>query len=701
MPMDDDIVLTINGGTKEVAVATTAETESLETQITAAASEVNPGIGTCEQPEELEKLPISVGTRVFKIDESTYEVRFVVKGDEVWKITSGDKSLFKNVTFNFENVADFVSVGSIQFPKANSYFDTVFKNNISYYPIGSEFVLKLKTKSGSTPVLKGTIDFSAINDEAYFATEKLTFNADTKKATASVEEIEASKTYLGIFFIAFLAGFAALLTPCVFPMIPMTVSYFLKQSKNRKVGVRNALIYALSIIVIYVTLGLGVTLIFGEQALNAMSTNVYFNIFFFILLLVFGASFLGAFEIRMPSSWINKTDAQADKGGLLGIFFMAFTLALVSFSCTGPIIGTLLVEATSKGIMGPLFGMLGFSLALALPFGLFSAFPAWLNTMPQSGGWLNSVKVVLGFLEIALAFKFLSNADLVVQAHLLEREVFLAFWVVIFALIGFYLLGKLKFSHDSDLPFISVPRIFMSIVVFSFVMYMIPGLWGAPVKILSGFLPPQHYSEVPYGIGGKAPEKKLPEHAYHGPHGIPVFHDYDYALAYAKEIGKPLMLDFTGHACINCRKMEDQVWSDDLVKKLLTDSVVVVSLHVDEKLSLPVDKQIKDEKGKLLKTVGDKWSYMQRTRYGQQTQPQYILIDQDEEKLMPSTTYTSSSDRVKEFKKWLDDGIAEYNLRKNITLLEGSALIKPKKCVLPANAPTYPQLYFELYKENL
>jgi thiol:disulfide interchange protein DsbD len=272
---------------------------------------------------------------------------------------------------------------------------------------------------------------------------------------------------------------------------------------------------------------------------------------------------------------------------------------------------------------------------------------------------------------------------------------------VIFALIGFYLLGKLKFSHDSDLPFISVPRIFMSIVVFSFVMYMIPGLWGAPVKILSGFLPPQHYSEVPYGIGGKAPEKKLPEHAYHGPHGIPVFHDYDYALAYAKEIGKPLMLDFTGHACINCRKMEDQVWSDDLVKKLLTDSVVVVSLHVDEKLSLPVDKQIKDEKGKLLKTVGDKWSYMQRTRYGQQTQPQYILIDQDEEKLMPSTTYTSSSDRVKEFKKWLDDGITEYNLRKNITLLEGSALIKPKKCVLPANAPTYPQLYFELYKENL
>jgi len=701
MPMDDDIVLTINGGTNEATVATTAETESSEIQITPTSSVVNPGIGTCEQPEELEKLPISIGTRVFKLDESTYEVRFVVKGDEVWKITSGDKSLFKNVSFDFENAADFVSVGSIKFPKANSYFDTVFKNNISYYPIGSEFILQLKTKSGSTPVLKGTIDFSAINDEAYFATEKLTFNADTKKATASVEEIEASKTYLGIFFLAFLAGFAALLTPCVFPMIPMTVSYFLKQSKNRKVGVRNALIYALSIIVIYVTLGLGVTLIFGEQALNAMSTNVYFNIFFFILLLVFGASFLGAFEIRMPSSWINKTDAQADKGGLLGIFFMAFTLALVSFSCTGPIIGTLLVEATSKGIMGPLFGMLGFSLALALPFGLFSAFPAWLNTMPQSGGWLNSVKVVLGFLEIALAFKFLSNADLVVQAHLLEREVFLAFWVVIFALIGFYLLGKLKFSHDSDLAFISVPRIFMSIVVFSFVMYMIPGLWGAPVKILSGFLPPQHYSEVPYGIGGKAPEKKLPEHAYHGPHGIPVFHDYDYALAYAKEIGKPLMLDFTGHACINCRKMEDQVWSDDLVKKLLTDSVVVVSLHVDEKLSLPVDKQIKDEKGKLLKTVGDKWSYMQRTRYGQQTQPQYILIDQDEEKLMPSTTYTSSSDRVKEFKKWLDDGIAEYNLRKNITLLEGSALIKPKKCVLPANAPTYSQLYFELYKENL
>jgi len=374
---------------------------------------------------------------------------------------------------------------------------------------------------------------------------------------------------------------------------------------------------------------------------------------------------------------------------------------LVSFSCTGPIIGTLLVEATSKGIMGPLFGMLGFSLALALPFGLFSAFPAWLNTMPQSGGWLNSVKVVLGFLEIALAFKFLSNADLVVQAHLLEREVFIAFWVVIFALIGFYLLGKLKFSHDSDLPFISVPRVFMSIVIFAFVMYMIPGLWGAPVKILSGFLPPQHYSEVPYGIGGHAPEKKLPEHAYHGPHGIPVFHDYDEALAYAREINKPLMLDFTGHACINCRKMEDQVWSDDVVKKLLSDSVVVVSLHVDEKLTLPVDKQIKDEKGKTLKTVGDKWSYMQRTRYGQQTQPQYVLIDKDEQKLTPSTTYTSSSNRIEEFKKWLDDGIAEYELRKNITLLDGSSLAKPKTCVQPMKAPNYAQLYFELYKEKI
>lgn len=702
MPKEDNLVLAINSGSGKGVVSTALEEIDLQ-EVTSSekATQIEESIGTCELPSELEKLPISFGTRVYKKGENQFEVRFLIKGLDTWKITSGEKSLFKNVKFMFSNPSEFKQVGSIKYPKTKSYFDTTYKNNISYYPIGSEFVMTVFSKDGTLPVLNGTIEFSALSDRAYFVTEELNFRADLAKATSSVEELESSKTYLGIFFIAFLAGFAALLTPCVFPMIPMTVSYFLKQSKSRKVGVRNALIYSLSIIVIYVTLGLGVTLIFGEQALNAMSTNVYFNLFFFLLLLIFGASFLGAFEIRMPSSWVNKTDAQADKGGLLGIFFMAFTLALVSFSCTGPIIGTLLVEATSKGIMGPLFGMLGFSLALALPFGLFSAFPAWLNTMPQSGGWLNSVKVVLGFLEIALAFKFLSNADLVVQAHLLEREVFLAFWVVIFALIGFYLIGKLKFSHDSELPFISVTRIFISIVVFSFVVYMIPGLWGAPVKILSGFLPPQHYSEVPYGIGGQAPEKKLPKHAYHGPHGIPVFHDYDDALAYAREIGKPLMLDFTGHACINCRKMEDQVWSNDLIKKMLTDSVVVVSLHVDEKLTLPVNKQIKDDKGNWLKTVGDKWSYLQRSRYGQQTQPQYVLLDGNEEKLMPSTTYTSSSNRIEEFKKWLDDGIAEYNVRKKMILIEGSALIKPKKCVLPANAPTYPQMYFELYKESL
>ncbi len=352
----------------------------------------------------------------------------------------------------------------------------------------------------------------------------------------------------GLFFIAFFSGFAALLTPCVFPMIPMTVSFFTKQSKTRAKGITNAIIFGFSIIIIYVGLGYGVSAIFGADAMNQLATNIYFNIAFFVLLIVFAASFLGAFEITLPSSWANKSDKAADRGGLVGIFFMALTLAIVSFSCTGPIVGTLLVDAAKGGFMGPIIGMLGFSLAIALPFTLFAAFPGWLNSLPQSGGWLNTIKVSLGFLELALAFKFLSNADLVMDTHYLEREMFIAIWIMIFSLFTMYLLGFLKFSHDSDLKYISVSRLSVAILTGTLTIYMIPGLWGAPLKLIAAFPPPLEYSESPYGVGnrlgGSAVEHVEGQHL--GPQGIMAFNDYDLGLAYAKEVGKAVVIDFTG-----------------------------------------------------------------------------------------------------------------------------------------------------------
>ncbi len=683
---------TVTPSQEETPVDPTTNTDLTE-------SVVNAIRGTCEMPEELDSLPVSFGVRANKLNDQEYELIFVVKGEDGWRIPSGKDGLFRNVRIKTITHPGFSVIGSLEAPETESYYDSVYKKKIAFYPLGSEFRQRIRVDKGKdAPVVNGTIAFQGLSDTEYYETEALPFTYNLENAVMTTED-DPKRSYWAIFGLAFLGGLAALLTPCVFPMIPMTVSFFLKQSKSKSKGVRNALVYSLSIIAIYVTLGLFVTLVFGENALNAMSTNIYMNIFFFLLLVVFGASFLGAFEIRLPNSWINKVDSRADRGGLLGIFFMAFTLALVSFSCTGPIIGTLLV-ATSKGLMGPFIGMLGFSLALALPFGLFSAFPAWLNSMPQSGGWLNSVKVVLGFLEIALAFKFLSNADLVIQAHLLEREVFIAFWIVIFFFLGYYLVGKLRFSHDSEMHFVGVPRFFMSIVVFAFVVYMIPGMWGAPLKILSGFLPPRHYSEIPYGIGGAAPKQKLPEHAYYGPHGIPVFHDYDHAKHYADSVQKPLMLDFTGHACINCRKMEDQVWSTELVKPLLVDSVVVVSLHVDEKTALPASEQFKDDRGNLITNVGDKWSYLQRVRYHQQTQPQYILLDKDENKMLPSTTYSADGDLIEDFKQWLDDGVSIYESRINMVSLKGSGLVKPKTCIDPENAAYYADMYFELYGEK-
>jgi thiol:disulfide interchange protein DsbD len=514
------------------------------------------------------------------------------------------------------------------------------------------------TNTEVLPVLKGnTIDSTTQKEE-----ERISATKESQTVNIVNEKKEEAKGLWTIFFLAFIGGFAALLTPCVFPMIPMTVSFFTKQSGTREKGIANALIYGFSIIVIYVLLGSLITGIFGADALNALSTSVLFNIIFFIVLVFFATSFLGAFEIVLPNSWANKVDRQAGKSGIVAIFFMALALAIVSFSCTGPIVGTLLVESASKGGIAPIVGMLGFSSAIALPFMLFAMFPGWMNSLPKSGGWLNTVKVSLGFLELALAFKFLSNADLVVQAHLLEREVFLIIWIVIFGAWALYLFGKLTLPHDSPLTHLSVGRLYMAIFVSIFTVYLIPGLWGAPLKIISGFPPPMTYSESPNGIGtsggNTTAEIALPEHAHSGPHRIIAFHDYEHGLAYAKKVGKPILLDFTGHACVNCRKMEDFVWSKPEILSILKDKVVLVSLYVDDKRELPKEEQyVSKETGKEIVTIGNKWSDYQITRYKNNAQPYYIILDSDGKDISKPVGYTPD---VEEYKKWLEDGISKF-----------------------------------------
>lgn len=490
--------------------------------------------------------------------------------------------------------------------------------------------------------------------------------SDSSKAAVEQTKKQESKGLWTIFVVAFLFGFTALLTPCVFPMIPMTVSFFTKQSKSRAAGIKNAIIYGIAIIVIYVFLGAIVTWFFGADALNALSTNVWFNFFFFILLVIFALSFLGAFEIMLPNSWANKVDRQADRGGIIGIFFMALALAIVSFSCTGPIIGTLLVEAASKGGIAPFVGMFGFSLALAMPFALFAAFPGWMNSLPKSGGWLNTVKVFLGFLELALAFKFLSNADLVLQLHWLEREVFLAIWIAVFGALTLYLFGKFQLPHDSPIDKLSVGRLSIGLIVAAFTIYLIPGLWGAPLKLISGFPPPMQYSESPYGVGytklgsgGSATTAEFPEGAHLGPHDILAFHDYETGLAYAKKVGKPVLVDFTGHACVNCRKMEERVWSEPKILKLLNNDVVLISLYVDDKRPLPEgEKYISEISGKELKYIGQKWSEFQILRYKANAQPFYVLMDHNEENLIDPVGYTPD---IEEYYDWLQNGVGAFD----------------------------------------
>lgn len=458
----------------------------------------------------------------------------------------------------------------------------------------------------------------------------------------------SDSSLLMIFILGFLGGLVALLTPCVWPMIPMTVSFFLKRTKSRSKAISDAIIYGASIILIYLILGLLITGIFGASALNNLATNAVFNIIFFLLLVVFAVSFFGAFELVLPASWTNKLDSKAEStGGLLSIFFMAFTLVLVSFSCTGPIIGTLLVDAASKGdIFGPAIGMFGFALALALPFTLFAVFPNMLQSMPKSGGWLNSVKVVLGFLELALSLKFLSVADLAYGWGILDRETFVALWIIIFFLLGIYLLGKLKLPHDSDLKYVSVPRLFMALISLAFAVYMVPGLWGAPLKAISAFAPPLYTQDF-----------NLYENEVHAK-----FDDYDMGMAYAKSHNLPVMIDFSGHGCVNCRKMEASVWTDPQVKSILEQDFVLITLMVDDKAKLPETIMIQEDgTERKLKTIGDKWSYFQRSKFGANAQPFYVMLDHDGKPL--GTSY-GFDENVENYIKWLRGGIDNFKNKK-------------------------------------
>ena len=653
--------------------------------------------------------PVKWTTKIEKKADNTYILTFDGVIEKEWHLysqfTPDGGPLPLEVIFKNSN-GNYSLVGKAKESKTRTAYNDIFEVNETFFERKAQIQQEIKISNPKLKTVEAELNYQVCKEVCINLEKKFTFaipanatvalaetlkietvvvpaSLDTLKqdtltpslGASNVMEASPEKTdeiapksdskrgLWSIFFIAFLSGFAALLTPCVFPMIPMTVSFFTKQSKTKAKGIRNAIIYGIAIIVIYVMLGFVVTWIFGADALNALSTNVWFNIIFFVLLVVFAASFLGAFEIMLPNSWANKVDNQADRGGMVGILFMALALAIVSFSCTGPIVGTLLVEAASKGGIAPIVGMFGFSLALALPFMLFAMFPGWLHSLPKSGGWLNTVKVVLGFLELALAFKFLSNADLVLQLHLLEREVFLAIWIAIFGTLAFYLFGKITLPHDSPLPHLSVGRLIMGLIVLSFTIYMIPGLWGAPLKLINAFPPSVEYSESPFGVGnssGATSAIALPEGAKSGPHGIVVFDDYDKGLAYAKSVNKPIMLDFTGYACVNCRKMENNVWSDPSILPILNNDIVLISLYVDDKRDLPKEQQfVSKTTGSTIETVGDKWTDLMISKYKTNTQPLYVLTDLEGNSLN-QTTPTISYVSVTEYESWLKAGIANY-----------------------------------------
>ncbi len=608
------------------------------------------------------------------LEEGKVEIICEATVDEGWHVYSSILPENTAVPTNIEieeNDAFAILDGITEEPKPTAHFDETFGAELQWFEKKATFKKVIQVKQEGDVIIKGYVESMICNDETCMPPEMVDFELTVNTAAPAAEEVkqadttEEEESYWGIFILAFGGGLAALLTPCVFPMIPMTVSFFTKTSATKAAGIRNGVSYGLAIIIIYLILGVAVSAIFGASALNELSTNVWFNLFFFLLLVVFAASFFGAFEIVMPSSWVNFATKNEEKGGFIGTFFMAFTLALVSFSCTGPIVGALLVKAATGGYMGPIIGMLGFSSALALPFAFFAAFPGYLNSLPKSGGWLNSVKVILGFLELAFAFKFLSIADMTMGWHILEREVFIAIWIAVFGAMGFYLLGKIRLPHDSPMDHTPVSRFLLGLLVLSFTIYMIPGLWGAPVNLISGFPPPKNYAESPFGVGDQTPVQgmvsadnhgSMPEGMHYGPQGIPAFKDYDLALAYSKKVNKPLLLDFTGLGCTNCRKMEDKVWSNESIKAMLANDYILVSLYVDDRKKLD-EPYISEITGKKIRTVGQKWAEFQMERYQQQGQPYYVIIDENENTLNNPVAYDPD---VQKYKNWLSDGIEKY-----------------------------------------
>ena len=649
--------------------------------------------------------PVTWETSVEKINDSEFNLLITAGIEAGWHLYSQNVPEGGPIPTSIKIASDdskYQLIGSPQEGKGHEEYDNVFDMDIKYFETKAVFKQRIKLLGSDKIDIAGVLEFmvcddtnclppteidlaftvdadaleviaedNTVTDNSFLQKSDLINEAEQQDKTAAQEEIigkskqEKKKSLWTLFILSFFAGFAALLTPCVFPMIPMTVSFFTKQSKTKAIGIRNAILYGASIVILYVFLGTVVTYFFGADSLNALSTNVWFNLVFFLLLIIFAVSFLGAFEITLPSSWGTKVDSQADRGGLIGIFFMAMALAIVSFSCTGPIVGTALVAAAAQGGTAPIISMLGFSLAIALPFSLFAAFPGWMNSLPKSGGWLNTVKVFLGFLELALAFKFLSNADLVLQGHWLEREVFIAIWITIFGALALYLFGKIKLPHDSDLPYISVGRLSLGLIVMGFTIYMIPGLWGAPLKLISGFPPPMHYSESSYGVGytklsdgGMGAPQEIPEHAHLGPHDIISFLDYDKGMAYAKKVNKPVMIDFTGHACVNCRKMEERVWSDSRVLQVLKNDIVLISLYVDDKRELPLDEHYTSSiNGKKVTTIGKKWSEFQIDKYKANAQPYYVLIDHEGNNL---NEYSAYNPDIEAYLIWLRQGIGNF-----------------------------------------
>ena len=647
--------------------------------------------------------PVKFKTELKALSDTEGEIIFTAAIDPGWHVYStnlGDGGPI-SATFNVDKKNGLELVGKLK-PVGNeiSTFDKLFQMKVRYFESTAQFVQKIKFIAG-TYTIEGYLEYGACDDESCLPPTQVPFNLSGKTTLKATEPVAESKvelqkeaevepetvatsadtaavvkpvvsadilwkpviddlqaygeehsqedmSWIYIFITGFLGGLLALFTPCVWPIIPMTVSFFLKRSKDRKKGIRDAWTYGASIVVIYVTLGLAITAIFGASALNALSTNAVFNILFCLMLIVFAASFFGAFEITLPSKWSNAVDSKAEAtGNMISIFLMAFTLSLVSFSCTGPIIGFLLVQVSTTGsVIAPAIGMLGFAIALALPFTLFALFPSWLKSMPKSGGWMNVIKVTLGFLELAFALKFLSVADLAYGWRILDRETFLALWIVIFALLGFYLLGKIKFPHDDDDTKIGVSRFFMALVSLAFAVYMVPGLWGAPLKAVSAFAPPM-----------KTQDFNLYTNEVHAK-----FDDYDLGMEYARLHNKPVMLDFTGYGCVNCRKMELAVWTDPTVSKIINDDYVLITLYVDNKtpLSEPV-KIMENGTERTLRTVGDKWSYLQRVKFGANAQPFYVLIDNEGKPLNKSYAYNEDIPKYIEF---LRTGLGNYRKEK-------------------------------------